>query len=388
MSIYEYESKYILVNFSICESNNVERKLNNIETHLNRLLSVVNLAMLIDIWSIRISFISPSAAYQRAKTYFEQLLVGFVRKSMFESTNKNISTVGIVEMVQSTSKNRSKVFVKEPDFESSFRPFYYFSRILGTMPFSITYDSHGQLKGPKVRVHDAVWVTISICAILFVLLNNLNKHKYSIESGYPLILNLSFILERMMMQMGRIFMMVMDLFNRRKIVDILKMFQTFDREVTNSVEIQIWEFLYKLEFVCLWTISFVQNRWFALEFPSAIRKSIEMHWSVAFWLPQFHFCFQPFHILLMHTPEKIQIIGSFTSLLILWTFIFGHFWRQYLCLWCKVFIVDMLHWILFWGDISKFYGALWHLVFTFIFFLGYTFWMEFRKRQQGFVKMT
>lgn len=159
---------------------------------------------------------------------------------MSKFTSENNSTVGIVRKVQPISKDRFKVLVEEPDFVHSFRPFFYFSRALGTMPFSFAYDFNRQLKGPRVRPFDAAWFVISICAYLFMMYVFYREQAFA-NASRPFLLNMSFSLQSLIFYFSDVVVIVMDLCNCRTIVDILKMFNTFDKEVKLHFDMMIYE---------------------------------------------------------------------------------------------------------------------------------------------------
>lgn len=118
-------------------------------------------------------------------------------------------------------------------FTYGFQPIYYFARICGQMPFTITYHSkNGVIVGAKLLKRDFIWFGISLCiqmsfvglAIKFLKsIRDPNAHTYNLYFG-NLILWLLFLL------LG-ICIMVLDTCNRFKIVKILNDFTTFDEEV-------------------------------------------------------------------------------------------------------------------------------------------------------------
>lgn len=120
------------------------------------------------------------------------------------------------------------------DFAYCFRPIYYFTRVWGMMPFSFTRDSNGELRGSKITKRDMLWLIVSIPVYLSVgLLNNFNlkiledvKATMILGDHIVLVVNLLF----------GIFMIIMDLWNRYKIVNILIMFIIFDKEVSKRLK--------------------------------------------------------------------------------------------------------------------------------------------------------
>lgn len=118
------------------------------------------------------------------------------------------------------------------DFAYSFRPIYYFSRVYGLMPFTITYNARGSINGLEIRLFDLLWfmailvlnVTITLMISkdslylqdLKVLSNILNGGEYFLEI-YCMIFNLLLI--------------GMDMWMRTKLIEILRGITTFDDEV-------------------------------------------------------------------------------------------------------------------------------------------------------------
>lgn len=128
-------------------------------------------------------------------------------------------------MAQSSKIRKSK----EIDFTDSFRPFYYFARIFGYLPFTISYDSNDSMYRPVVGAFDIVWFIISLCLHIFVVIvllpiTHISYASSSISndsSRLMLIVSLSF----------GILIIAMDMLHRFKFVDIFNKFNRIDDAV-------------------------------------------------------------------------------------------------------------------------------------------------------------
>lgn len=118
------------------------------------------------------------------------------------------------------------------NFAYSFRPIYYCSRIFGLKPFSIIFDSNGQVQEPRVRICDGLWFVISICSYLSLTYVLYQERMHPGVSSLPSILKIGGNIHMILSHVFSAFIVAMDMFNRSKLVDILKMFNTFDDEVS------------------------------------------------------------------------------------------------------------------------------------------------------------
>lgn len=166
-------------------------------------------------------------------------------------------------------ENRSKNL----NFADSFRPIYYFSRVFGLMPYSIIYDSNGDVQEPKVRTLDVLWFVISMCiyilmaVILYQEMNisNLNTSVYILLLGEFVLLMLTLIFGAQVIGM--------DMCNRFRIIDILKKINTFDKEARHfSRKVLLFDRL---------ILDICSYRWNAWEFVSIMGKIINVPGSIA-----------------------------------------------------------------------------------------------------------
>lgn len=151
---------------------------------------------------------------------------------MTQPTEKTVSRIS-----STTFSSNSVAFARPDDrpniqsFAYSFRPIHYFSRAFGLLPFSVALDSNGNIQKARVSLFDALWFVISISLYLimaFICYQNIKL---------PQDQNVSYILatgDAMFLIAGLIYgaiIITIDMFNRFRIIDILRMFTAFDSEV-------------------------------------------------------------------------------------------------------------------------------------------------------------
>lgn len=134
----------------------------------------------------------------------------------------------------STNNNQSNTIAEirnstEYDFAYCFRPFHYISRIFGYMPFSIIFDSKNAICRPTIRVFDILWfivatfLYISMAIVCARFLKNSYTSSTVLSDGDRLILIVSIVFGFLLI--------VMDMYNRFKFVDMLNKFKRSDEEV-------------------------------------------------------------------------------------------------------------------------------------------------------------
>lgn len=117
------------------------------------------------------------------------------------------------------------------NFAYAFRPIYYFSRIFGLFPFTIIYDWNGDIQEARVKLLDIVWFLISFvtyfamafyCYMTVDFPKNYDALRFLILGDYVLLIA------------GLLFgvvLVLIDMFNRHILVDIMKKLTKFDREL-------------------------------------------------------------------------------------------------------------------------------------------------------------
>lgn len=108
-----------------------------------------------------------------------------------------------------------------------FQPIYYFSRSIGLWPFTITYNSNGSVKEARVHLFDSFWFLISISLYLTAIFYINKRIEAKDESTYLFVNSISNILLHSVGAIG----IVLDMYNRKSLVNILEKFSIFDREV-------------------------------------------------------------------------------------------------------------------------------------------------------------
>lgn len=156
---------------------------------------------------------------------------------IFNCKNKSNAPVNILVQPKTKDGNNSvhrETSSKQPDFIYSFRPFYYFCRILGLMPFSIVYDSRKNTGKPKVFWFDGLWFAVSMCLYLsmtFISYRNLKIPQYS-NASYILIIGDSF--HKLSGLIFGALIIGMDMCNRFKLLKIWRKFIIFDKEACQT----------------------------------------------------------------------------------------------------------------------------------------------------------
>lgn len=162
-------------------------------------------------------------------------------------------------------------------FGHAFQPAYFFSRIFGQIPFTITFNSNGDIQEPHIKKRDIIWLIISIFMYSFVSFLIYRTMKYSQDpnmSSYILVFG-DFISVIIVIMCGGVLGMGIDIYNRYKIVDILQRIHQFDKQV-NLCE-NIW-----LNLCCESIVSyFLIIRLFNMELISITKKKFNALGNIA-----------------------------------------------------------------------------------------------------------
>lgn len=127
-------------------------------------------------------------------------------------------------------ENTSKARSKTPQY--GFQPVYYFSRCVGLWPFTIIHNSNGSLKEAHVHPFDSLWFLISICmhlTAIYYTYEDFEEFQHSSEAPY--FMDLINYLTQIPLLSIEAFGIVLDMLNRKFLVNILNKFIVFDRRV-------------------------------------------------------------------------------------------------------------------------------------------------------------
>lgn len=126
---------------------------------------------------------------------------------------------------------KSLLKAQPENVQHGFQPVYYFTRCIGLWPFTNTYNSNGSIKGTRVRLFDWLWFLISICLYLTALFCSYkNVTNASTPRDYFLAYWMYNVAQISSFLFGAV-SIILDMFNRNKLVNILRMFTVFDKEV-------------------------------------------------------------------------------------------------------------------------------------------------------------
>lgn len=192
---------------------------------------------------------------------------------MGKCNNNSISDVSIIKTTQypTTQKvTQEKLRAENVNFEYSFRPIYYISRFFGLMPFSIVFDPIRGIQKPHVNIFDGIWFFVSILiyiSMAFISYNDIKLSKDSNTASFILMLG-----DSVLLILGLIYsalIIIFDMRNRFKLIEILNKFIKFDKEVGSHFDFNSIGFVYfrsKYFF-----------RYHAMESITIIRRKIDVH---------------------------------------------------------------------------------------------------------------
>lgn len=128
---------------------------------------------------------------------------------------------------------RNKRPSKQRNFAFCFRPIYYFARVCGQMPFTITSHTNSAIVGVKVHKRDIIWFAISMSIqISFIWMAITFYKSYQQEKEFTSTIYFGNLTIWFISLLVGICVMTLDLAcNRLKIVRILNKITVFDTEV-------------------------------------------------------------------------------------------------------------------------------------------------------------
>lgn len=117
--------------------------------------------------------------------------------------------------------------------QHGFRPVYYFSRFVGLWPFTIANDSNGSIKAAHVNLFDRLWFLLSIClysvALYYTYADMREINHSSVDSYFMDVINYITQIPILLFEASNI---VLDMLNRKILVNILNKFIIFDSKVS------------------------------------------------------------------------------------------------------------------------------------------------------------
>lgn len=160
---------------------------------------------------------------------------------MINFIRKNIKFIPVKNTVQPSvevpmERIDIEVQSKKLHFVNVIQPIYYFSRVSGLMPFSINYDSNGNIQEPKVNKRDVLWFVTSIClysAMVFIAGRNVNLPQSS-DLSFGIMVSGIHAIKIVGLILTLIFI-ILEMCNRSNIMRILKSFTSFDNEVNKHI---------------------------------------------------------------------------------------------------------------------------------------------------------
>lgn len=190
-------------------------------------------------------------------------------KAETAKTTNFISTA--IKIIQPSHNNSVKPSENEAqkkklNFMDSFRPVYYISRVFGLKPFSIIYDTNGDVQQSKITKFDCLWFMISMCIyVMMVIFVEVHTESYLLMLGY---------IFTMIGAICSVLIIALDMCTRCEFVDILRKIMNFDKEVKK---------LKPIDFIHLHSsvLFFVSFRWPILECISIMKRIIDVIGCIA-----------------------------------------------------------------------------------------------------------
>lgn len=130
---------------------------------------------------------------------------------------------------------KAGILLKNLNFCYNVRPIHSYSRIFGMTPFSIIPGLSGEPYEARVKIFDFVWFIVSTCAYVILGIGYLQT------LGVQLNPNESYILvymDTLLISFGVLFgaiIIVLDMLNRFRIIEILEKFMLFDKRVRKTI---------------------------------------------------------------------------------------------------------------------------------------------------------
>lgn len=122
---------------------------------------------------------------------------------------------------------------KRHNFAYSIQPVYYSSRIFGFMPFTIVYDSKGKIREPIILSFDILWFIVAICLYILAITIQFENMEFFLQTSFVLIAG-DYVMLKLSLALS-VLVIIMDMYNRHKLMFIFKNIDKFDGKVSNSL---------------------------------------------------------------------------------------------------------------------------------------------------------
>lgn len=154
---------------------------------------------------------------------------------MFKSIQKVKGGVPMVMVIQALADTQHEP-IKETDHEqrnsNGLQPIYNVSRVFGLLPFSIIWNSNAEAEKPKIKKRDILWLLISVIIYSSLAFYKLQSIVFQHGSSKSSSVVFSDKLLNLTILVCGILMFLINLFNRSKLVGILKNFTNHDKKVS------------------------------------------------------------------------------------------------------------------------------------------------------------
>lgn len=120
-------------------------------------------------------------------------------------------------------------------FAYGFRPIYYFARVAGQMPFTITHQPNSSIVKVNFHKRDFIWLVLSMCIqiyLSYLAIQMVRSTVHDQSKSETSTVHLGTLTIWLLTSLLGITAMILDTSNRFKIGEILNKITTFDKEVS------------------------------------------------------------------------------------------------------------------------------------------------------------
>lgn len=127
--------------------------------------------------------------------------------------------------------NTKTASLKKLNIEHVFRPLYYYSRFSAQWSFSVIHDSNGKIQTARVGFLGLLWPILIISFTIILALDAYELLRFGVEEQVIPIRSIVGNVFSLCMPLFVAIEVVLNIINRKKFIDILEKFDTFDNEV-------------------------------------------------------------------------------------------------------------------------------------------------------------